>query len=418
MLNQSIFRAYDIRGIYPEELNEKMAYKIGRSFVVYLKEKGIELSKKIVIGHDARISSPILKRGFIEGAVNEGADVWDIGLAPVDMVYFASGYFHLPAVMITASHNSKDWNGFKLMNSDVSFFPTKDLESIIGEEKINSFSDRGKIITDDIKSDYLKHILNAIDISAIRPMRIAVKINSDAVGPIFKEIFEKLPLEISAEHYHFGCSFDSDGDRVSFTDEKGETVGASIIGAMMAKYFLKKYPYGKIVYSAVVGKIVPDVVKIYNGKAIRERVGHSFIEKRLKEEDGILGIESSGHYYFKKNFYADSGIFAFLIMLDILSNEQKSLSVLAGEFSKYVAIPEMNFEVGNPEESIKKVAQNFEGYDLDWLDGLTVRTDDFWLNLRSSNTEPLLRLNIEATDELILNRVKTDLVSQIRSFIK
>jgi len=415
-INPSIFRAYDIRGIYPGELNEETAYKIGRAFAIYLKENSADFSK-IVIGHDARISSPILKRAFIEGAINEGMNIWDIGLATVDMVYFASGYFHFPAAMITASHNSKDWNGFKLMKSDVSFFSVKDLEAIINEERKTS-QERGEVTMEDIKSDYINHVLGVIDTDKIRPMRIAIDIKSDAVGRVLKSIFEKLPLEISTEHYHFGCAFDSDGDRISFTDEKGNAINPSIIGALFARHFLKKDPHEKIIYSTIVSKIVPDMVNAYNSEAIRERVGHTFIEKRLKETGGILGIEASGHYYFRKNFYADSGIISFLTLLDILSNEKKSLSVLVGEFSKYVSIPEMNFEIGDSEEIIKKVAQNFEGYDLDWLDGLSVRTPDFWLNLRPSNTEPLLRLNIEAKSEIILNRVKDNLLSIIDPFVK
>ena len=418
MLNPSIFRAYDIRGIYPDEINEKTAYQTGRAFAVYLKESEVDKPEKVVVGYDARVSSPVLKRSFIEGIMDEGVNVWDIGLVTVDMVYFASGYFHLPAVMITASHNSKDWNGFKLMKSDVDFFPVKDLEMIINEERKSSSQEKGNVVAENIESDYIEHVLGIVDVEKIRPMRIAIDIKSDAVGRVFKSIIEKLPIEISASHYHFGCAFDSDGDRISFTDERGQSANPSIIGALMARYFLKKYPYGKIVYSVTTGKIVPDIINIYGGEAIREKVGHSFIERRLKEINGILGIETSGHYYFEKNFYADSSIISFLVMLDILSGEKKSLSVLVSELSKYVSIPEINFKITNPQEFIQKIAQNFEGYDIDWLDGLTVRTSDFWLNLRPSNTEPLVRLNIEAKDELILNRVKNELVSRIRPFIK
>jgi len=461
MLNPSIFRAYDIRGIYPDELNEKAAYQIGRAFAVYLKENEANKPEKVVVGYDARVSSPVLRRSFIEGVLDEGIDVWDIGLATVDMIYFASGHFNFPAAMITASHDPKDWNGFKLMKSGVEFFNVQDLcpygTSPVGREAINSgeksapSQGKGGIMEGDIKSDYLKHVLSFIDIGMIRSMRIVIDASSGAVGPILKFILEKLPLEylpinfspngkfpnhepdptkgknitdlrnaISVGHYHFGCAFDGDGDRIIFVDEKGEAVNPSIIGALMARYFLKQYPYGKIVYSAVVSKIISDIVNIYNGEAIREKVGHTFIKKRLKEEDGIFGVEASGHYYFRDNFYADSGIIGFLVMLRILSSEKKSLSVLVSEFSKYASIPEMNFstkggsasggKAANPEELIKKIAQNFEGYDIDWLDGLTVRTPDFWLNLRPSNTEPLVRLNIEAKDELILNRVKENLI--------
>jgi len=417
LINPSIFRAYDIRGIYPSDLNEETAHEIGRAFAVYLKENNIAPSK-MVVGHDSRASSPILKESFIEGAVSEGINILDIGLATVDMVYFASGHFNLPAVMITASHNSKEWNGFKLMKSAVDFFPAKDLEIIINEEKSGVSREKGKVIAEDIKDEYVKHVLGAVDMEKIRPMKIAVDMKSDAVGKIFKSILEKLPVEINAENYAFGCVFDSDGDRINFTDEMGVAINPSIIGALMAKYFLKKNHNGKIIYSATTGKIVSDTIAACGGEGIRERVGHTFIERCLKETGGILGIEASGHYYFKKNFYADSGIIAFLVMLEILSGENKSLSVLVSKFSKYVSIPEMNFSVDNPEEVIKKVAKNFEGYDIDWLDGLTVRTPDFWMNLRSSNTEPLLRLNIEAMNEAVLNRVKADLVSQINSLIK
>ena len=444
MLNPSIFRAYDIRGIYPDELNEKTAYQIGRAFAVYLKENEVNKPEKVVVGYDARVSSPILKRSFIEGILDEGINIWDIGLVTVDMVYFASGHFNLPAAMITASHDPKDWNGFKLMKNGVEFFNVQDLEIIISEKKGTPLQGKGEVTEGDIKGDYLKHVLSFIDAEAIRPMRIVIDASSGAVGPVLKLILEKLPLEylpinfspngkfpnhepdptkeknitdlrntVSAGHYHFGCAFDGDGDRIIFVDERGEAANPSIIGALMARYFLKQYPYGKIVYSAVASKIIPDIISIYNGEAIRERVGHTFIKKHLKETDGILGIETSGHYYFKKNFYADSGIISFLVMLNILSSEKKSLSVLVSEFSKYVSIPETNLKIINPQEFIKRIAQNFEGYDIDWLDGLTVRTSDFWLNLRPSNTEPLVRLNIEAKDELILNRVKDDLVKLI-----
>ena len=457
MVKSSIFRAYDIRGIYPKDLNEKTAYQIGRAFAVYLKEnvslrdisrrEKILSPEKVVVGRDARSSSPILARSFIDGLTNEGINVWDIGTATVDVVYFASGKYHLPAAMVTASHNPEEWNGFKLMKSNVEFFPPKDLcpyvTSPVGREitisfvrKSDDISKKGEITHENIKENYLKHIFSFINVDAIRPMRIVVNSSSDAVNLMLKPVLEKLPIdyvtkkgesdlkyEITSGHYHFGCSFDTDGDRVVFIDENGELVNPSIIGAIMVRHFLKKRQYGKVVYGADVSKIVPDVVSAYNGEPIREKVGHTYISSRLKEVDGIIGIESSGHYYLKDNFYADSGIISFLIMLEILSGQKKSLSTLVLEFSKYFSIPEITFstkggsasdeKVINQEEFIKNIAQNFEGYNLDWLDGLTVTTSDFWLNLRSSNTETLVRLNIEARDEIILNRVKQDLISLI-----
>jgi phosphomannomutase len=456
-VNPSIFRSYDIRGIYPDELDEKTAHEIGRAFAVYLLETETERPKKIVVGRDMRLSSKVISRSFIEGVIKEGLNVLNIGEATVDMVYFASAYFHLPAAMITASHNPKEWNGFKLMKKD---------DELIGEdsglEEIKKIAieknwsrqiegiekgtemEQGTVVEQLIDSEYISHVLNLIDINDLRPMRVVIDTASGAVGPIIKKILEKLPVEytplyfnpdgdfpyhgpnpslaenleslkeeLMMRHYHFGCAFDGDGDRIVFIDEMGEVINSGIIGSIFARYLLNQNPFGKVIYSATVSRILPDVVDTYGGQPVRERVGHTFIERRLKNEDGILGVETSGHYYFKKNFYVDSGIVAFVIMLEILSRTKKSLSVLVAELSKYVSIPEINFKIDNPSEFIKKIAQNFEGYDIDWLDGLTVRTNDFWLNLRLSNTEPLIRLNIEAKDELILGRIKKNLISLI-----
>lgn len=445
-LNQSIFRAYDIRGIYPGEINEKTAYQIGRAFADYLKEREIETPEKIVVGRDARLSSPILSHSFTAGITDGGINVWDIGLVTVDAAYFASGYFHLPAAMVTASHNPKEWNGFKLMKNNVEFFAVKDLETIINSKAPESATllKKGKITSEDIKTDYLKHVLSFINIGNIKPMRIAIDAGSGAVGPMIQSTLKKLPIEytplhfnpngdfpyhepdptneknladlineVKSGHYHFGCAFDGDGDRIVFVDENGEPVSSSIIAALISRYFLSGSRGEKIVYSATVSHLVPEIVQIYNGEAVLVKVGHTFVSRRLKEINGIFGAEKSGHYFFRKNFYADSGIISFLVMIDILSKEKKALSVLASNFRKYVSVPEINFKIKEPENFIKKIAQNFEGYEIDRLDGLTVTTSDFWLNLRPSNTESLLRLNIEAKDEIILNRIKKDLINLI-----
>lgn len=441
LVNPKIFRAYDIRGIYPNEINEASAYQIGQAFVAYLKENETEMPEKIVVGRDARLSSPAISHSFISGVTGEGINVWDIGIVPVDAVYFASGKHQLPAAMVTASHNSKEWNGFKLMKSNVEFFEVKNLLEARFPTK---FLKKGEITSEDIKTDYLKHVLSFINIETIRPMRVAIDASSGAVGPMVDLMLKKLPIEYTAinfspdgdfpahepdptneknladlknevvlGHYHFGCALDGDGDRIVFVDENGELISSSIIAALMSRYFLSLSRGEKVVYSATISRMVPEVVSIYNGKAAREKVGHTFVSRRLKEVDGIFGAEKSGHYFFRKNFYADSGIISFLVMLDILSNEKKGLSTLVSNFGKYFSAPEINFKIKEPENFIKKIAQSFEGYEMDWLDGLTVTTSDFWLNIRASNTEPLLRLNIEAKDEIILNRVKKDLINLI-----
>lgn len=450
-VNEKIFRAYDIRGIYPDEINEKSAYQIGRGFAAYLLAEEPEKPEKIAVGYDSRLSSPILFRSFAQGINDFGIDVWDIGLVAVDMIYFASGHYHLPAAMITASHNPKSYNGFKLMNKDANFIGIdsglREIEKIIVEKSSQSYygTKLGKIIERSVSNEYLNHVLSFINIDSLKPMRTAIDTGSGAVGPVIKKILEKIPVnytplyfapdgdfpyrepnpslknnldgligEVKTRHYHFGCAFDGDGDRIIFADENGEIINPSIIGALIARYLLKQNRYGKIVYVAVASRIIEDIARAGGGEAIREKVGHTYVAKRMRAENGILGIETSGHYFFKNNFYADSGIISFLMMLQILSQTNKSLSVLAGELARYVSIPEINLKVENPGEFIKKIAQNFEGYDTDWLDGLTVQTDDFWINIRPSNTEPLVRLNIEAKNEIVLNRVKKDFINLIK----
>ena len=449
-VNEKIFRAYDIRGTYPDEINEKAAYQIGLAFAAYVRESGAE---QIVAGHDARLSSPVLARSFIRGVVDAGINVLNIGLVTVDMVYFASRSMHLPAAMITASHNPKEYNGFKFMRKDADLMGLdsglSDIKKLI-EEKLpigQTGGQQGAVVEKSIENEYLKHVLRFAEFDYIRPMKIAIDASSGSAGRILKKVLGKLPVEYAplhfnpdgnfpyhepdpkkeknlldlknemiANHYYFGCAFDGDGDRIIFVDEKGNYISPSVIGAIMARYFLGKTPYGKVVYTADASQIIPETVNIYGGEAIREKVGHTNINKRLRMEKGILGIETSGHYFFKDNFYADSGIISLIVMMDILSRQKKSLSLVVPEFSKYVSISEINLKIDNPEEFIKKIAQNFEGYEIDWFDGLTVRTADFWLNLRPSNTEPVIRLNIEAKNELILQRVKKDTLGLVKKF--
>ncbi|KKS45730.1 hypothetical protein A2567_01085 [Candidatus Azambacteria bacterium RIFOXYD1_FULL_42_11] len=452
-VNPKIFRAYDIRGIYPDELNESAAYKIGQAFTLYLKKNESEKTENIIVGQDYRLSSPILARSLMEGIIKEGGNILDIGQVSVDAVYFASSHLHFPAIMITASHNSKEWNGFKLMKKDTNLLAMdsglEEIKNIITQNRWPKEGKTGEIKKQSIDSEFLEYAAGFTDPEYLKPMRIVIDASSGAAGPILEKILKKLPIEYKAlnfkpdgnfpshdpdptketnleslitevktGHYHFGCAFDGDGDRIIFIDESGDPISSSIIGAIMAKYFLKQNQKAKIVYGATVGKIVFDTINAYEGVPIRERVGHTFIQRRLRKENGIFGIETSGHYYFDDNFYSDSALISFLTMLNVLSSYNKRLSILASEFNKYVAIPETNFKVENPEEFIKKIAQNFEGYEIDWLDGLTVKTDNFWLNLRLSNTEPLVRLNIEAKDELVLERVKNDFLALMEKIKK
>lgn len=451
-VNESIFKAYDIRGRYPSEINEDTAYSIGQAFGTFLFQNEPAFESEVVLGSDVRISSPALRNSAAMGLRDTGIDVLDIGPVTVDAVYFASAFWHRPALMVTASHNPKDWNGFKLMMKDAGFlgsdFGLGELKALIKRGDFLKAEKKGVEEKRSIVSEYLEHLLGFLDVSRVRPMRVAIDSGSGSCGVFLERLLDKLPLEVrklnfapdgnfpshdpnptreenllelkgvlAEGHFSFGVAFDGDGDRIVFLDEDGEFVSPSIIGAILARFLLLRNGAGAIVYSVASGRIIPEVVKAYNGLAYEERVGHNFISKKLRQLGGILGIEASGHYFFRNNFFFDSGLASFLVALEAFSGQKKSLGALRREFSKYFSF-QTDFPLRSPEKLIDLAANYFSGFEVKRIDGLSVATPDFWFNLRASNTEPLARLTLEAKEELVLVRAKHELMDLIAKIIK
>ncbi|MAE42567.1 phosphomannomutase/phosphoglucomutase [Candidatus Woesearchaeota archaeon] len=447
MLSQ-IFKAYDVRGIYNENLTEEIAYNIGKAFVSFLK------CKAVVVGYDMRISSPTLSKAFMDGANQQGADSIDIGLVSTDGLYFASGFLKKPAVMFTASHNPQQYNGIKFckenavpINQDTGLQKIKRIIEKENYEKIKAKA--GKIIKKDILAEYVKHVKKFIDVDKLGKLKIAVDAGNGMAGKIIPLAYDNLPIEIiplyfkldgtfpnhpadpskyenlkelqstvKKEKYDFGMAFDGDADRIFFVDENGRIINSSLISSLVIKRILKKHGNEKIIYNLICSKVVPETIKKYHGKALIERVGHSFIKDSMRKTNAVFACEHSAHYYFRDNFHADSGIIASLIVSEIISKENKSLSSLLKEFEKYHKIEETNFEVKDKDKKLKEIEKIYKKQNLksiSKLDGITFDFGNWWFNVRPSNTEPLLRLNLEADTQKLMEEKKKELVRIIRS---
>ncbi len=444
----SIFKAYDIRGAYPEEIDEKAAYLIGKAFVTFLK------CKKLIVGRDMRVSSPGLALAFMEGASDLGADILDIGEVCTDATYFASGKLNLPAVMLTASHNPPHYNGLKFskpgavaVNQDTGLWAMREIIEK-GEFKAASKA-KGKIIKKDVLKDYVRHVHSFIEYKKLKRMRVAVDAGNGMAGKIIPLVFNGLPIEIVPLFFEldgrfpnhladpsknenlmwlqnavrkkkcdFGMAFDGDADRIFFVDENGETINSSLITSLIAKTMLAKHPKSTIIYNVVCGHAVPETIATYGGKAVIERVGHSFIKATMRKTNAIFGGEHSAHYYYRDNYFADSGVISSLIICEVLSQEGKPLSALLDEFRTYLTLEETSIMVKDKDATIKKIKDYFskkpreKPRKISELDGLTMEFSDWWFNMRPSNTEPLLRLNMEAKDMETLKKMKKEIISQ------
>ena len=429
----SLFKAYDVRGIAPDELNPEIAYNIGRALVTYLD------ADHICVGRDMRVSSPALAAGLIDGILDQGADVTDIGLISTDGLYFAVGKFGFPAgVMITASHNPGEYNGFKIcreqarpLSLDQGLAEIRDLVLAGGFEEPDR---RGTRQERDVTDDFVEHALSMIELDVIKPFKIAVDAGNGMAGKIIPKVFERLPCEliplyfeldgtfpnhpanpieldnlkdlqrtVIKENAYMGIAFDGDADRMFILDERGQFIGGDMVTAMVARLLLEKHPGAAVVYNLICSRTVPEVIEANGGKPVRSRVGHSFIKGLMREHDAIFGGEHSGHFYFRDNWYADSGLIAFLTILELLSREDSTVSDFLGPIDTRHRSGEINYEVENAEEIFQAAREKFSDAEIDELDGLTVEYPTWWFNLRSSNTQPLVRLNVEAdgADELV-----------------
>jgi phosphomannomutase len=451
MIDESIFKAYDIRGVYPDSLNEDVARDIGRAFVAYLGLSG----SRVVVARDMRLSGEALNTAFIEGVTQSGADVLDLGLVSTDALYFAVGHLEEPGgAMITASHNPKEYNGFKLCREDAI--------ALSGEHGISQIRDLitsgklpepaeypGSVEESDIAEDYAKHCLSFINTEGLRRLNIVVDAGNGMAGKMLPPIFEKLPFDyvsmyfelagsfpnhppnpiepenmkdlqerVVAEGADFGAAFDGDADRVFVVNEKGETISGDILAALVAKNVLEKEPGATILYSAVCSKALPELIESEGGRAIRTKAGHSIIKPQMREHNAAFGAEHSGHFYFRDNYFADSGIIAMLTVSELVARQDGPISELLAPIDHYVRSGEINLEVEDQEATLRKVEEHYAQRDdpkIDHLDGLTVDYGDWWFNLRPSNTEPLLRLNVEASDREPMERERDALLELIRS---
>jgi len=449
MIDESIFKAYDIRGVYPDTLDEDLARDIGRAYVNHLGLSG----SRVVVARDMRLSGETLEEAFIEGVTEAGADVLDLGLVSTDALYFAVGHLEEPGgAMITASHNPKEYNGFKLCREDAIALSLDEgigqIRDLILSGKTPSAAEfPGSVEEGEISEEYAEHCLGFIQTEGLRPLKIVVDAGNGMAGKMLPPVFEKLPFEyvpmyfeldgdfpnhppnpiepentealrerVVAENADFGVAFDGDADRVFVIDEKGEVVSGDLLAALVAKSVLEKEPGATIVYSAVCSKALPELIRREGGIPVRTKAGHSIIKPQMRKHDAAFGGEHSGHFYFRDNYFADSGIIAMLTVAELVSNQEKPVSELLSPIDPYVRSGEINSKVEDQEAVMQKVEEFYteRGALVDHLDGLTVEFDDWWFSLRPSNTEPLLRLNVEAENRETMQQKRDELLSLIR----
>ncbi len=427
MINKTIFKSYDVRGIYPSELDEKAGFAVGKAFITLT---GV---KNVVVGHDARLSSSVLFKALVAGLVKAGAQVTSIGQTPTEGLYFATASHDFDSgVMITASHNPKDYNGFKMLvrkGNQIDMVRGKDLLPLIEETEVEEST--AEIKTLDIWPDFQNFMLKFS--GDIKPFKIVVDASNGVIGPVISRLKEKLPIEILDLNFQpdgnfpnhspnpleagasdqiaanikeagadFGFMFDGDADRIFLVDEKGQQVSADIVLLLLAKNFLQKYPGKGIAYNLICSRAVPEFVKKWGGVPIRTQVGFVNVRQGLMDNNGVVGGELSAHYCFADYFYMDSGVIAFLTMLQIISEEGKPVSEIVKELTVYAKPLQLTFKITDSAPVLEKIKQKYANGKQDFLDGVTVEYEDWWFNARPSNTEPLLKLTIEASTEEML----------------
>ncbi|NTU79759.1 MAG: phosphomannomutase/phosphoglucomutase [Chloroflexales bacterium] len=432
-VNPGIFKAYDIRGIYPTELNEEAGYLIGRAFVTFLG------ASTVIVGRDMRISGPAMFAAVTRGITDQGADVVDIGMVSTDQYYFACATLGLPGMMVTASHNPKQYSGFKmvrqmpyLLSGDEGI---QDLRRLVESEAFPEPARKGAITAHDFKEPFVQKILSLIDVAALEarakqgsPLRVIADTGNGMVGPALQEIYSRLPIEfvgmyldpdgnlpnhgldplqpenraelqarVPAEGFDIGFLFDGDGDRFFAIDDRGEFISGDFLTAIMGQYLLEKYPAAKILYDVRASWAVQDLIKAKGGTPLMERVGHAFIKRRMATEDAVYAGEVTGHYYFKDFYYADSGLLPSLLLMEMLAKRGVRMSDLLRELeAKYFISGEINSKVDDVKGRLEALAARFADGKIERMDGVSVSYDSWHFNVRGSNTEPLIRLNLES----------------------
>jgi phosphomannomutase len=449
-MNPHIFKAYDVRGLYPAELDEEIFHQIGRGFVEYLQ------AKRIGVGRDMRLSSPSLAAAFIAGAREQGAEVVDYGMISTDMIYYAVGTDDLDGgAQITASHNPKQYNGCKMvgrgnhpLSGDAGI---SDIRDMIASGRIPSpAAKRGGISQRTILDGYVKHVLSFIDPAIIEPFKVVLDAGCGMAGMVAPELFKGLPCKIDALCFtvdgsfptheanplieenrrdivarvrdtraEIGIAWDGDADRCFFIDEDGEFISGDFVTALLAEAFLLKEPGATIVYDLRASYAVKDVAAEYGGKAVMNRVGHAFFKGRMRELNAAFGGEVTGHYYFRDNFYCDNGFIPAILILELMSKKQQSLKQLLEPLrAKYFISGEINTKMPSMDAMTAKMAAIEARYPdarISKLDGISIEYPDWHFNVRPSNTEPLLRLNLEGTTPAQMEQKRDEILAIIRA---
>jgi phosphomannomutase len=448
VLDPKVFKAYDVRGVYPTDLDEEGAYALGRAYVEQFEPR------RIAVGRDMRLSAPAMARATIDGAADGGADVVDIGLVGTEMLYFAVGELGLDGgIAVTASHNPKEYTGMKIVR--------RGALPVGGESGLLEIRDRAVATTDrsrsqrqkqvseyDVWPGYVSRVLSFIDVEAVRPLRVVIDAANGMAGAMLPPVLEQLPVEartyffepdgsfpnhepnpllpenrefimnkVSEEEADLGIAFDGDADRCFFVDDTGEFVPGDFVTALLAESILEKEPGAKIIYDVRASWGVPETIERAGGVPLVNRVGHAFIKHRMREEGAAFGGEVSGHYYFRDFYQADSGVIPFLLMLELVSRRGKPLSEILRPYrERYFLTGELNTPVSDVALKLHELKERFaDAGRVSHLDGISIEADDWHMNVRPSNTEPLLRLNLEARSQDLMERKRDEVLSVIRS---
>jgi phosphomannomutase len=447
VLDPKVFKAYDVRGLHPGELDEEGAYAIGRAYAEHFEPR------TMAVGRDMRVSAPAMAEAAISGAADGGADVLDIGMVGTEMLYHAVGSLGLEGgICVTASHNPKEYTGMKIVRrgalpvgGDSGLLEIRD-RALRGFDAVGR---RGAVRQEDVWPSFVEKVLSFVDLSAIRPLKVVIDAANGMAGAMLPPVLERLPVEAVACYFEpdgtfpnhepnpllpenrefivrttreqgadLGVAYDGDADRCFFVDDAGEFVPGDFVTALLAQSVLEKHPGGKVIYDVRASWAVPKTIAEAGGVPLVHRVGHAFIKHRMREEDAVFGGEVSAHYYFRDFSQADSGVVPFLLMVELISKRGRTLSELLEPYRRaYFLTGEINTPVADVALKIQELEERYaaEGGRISHLDGVSVEFDDWHFNVRPSNTEPLLRLNLEALSEPLMEEKREEVLSVIRS---
>ncbi len=445
MLDPKVFKAYDVRGIHPTELDEEGAYAIGRAYVEHFE------ARRIAVGRDMRLSAPSMARAAIAGAADGGADVLDVGMVGTEMVYFAVGKLELDGgIMVTASHNPREYAGMKIVRAGA--LPVGGESGLLDvrDRALAGFGEparRGEVREEDIWQGFVEHVLGLVDVAAIRPLRVVIDAANGMGGVMLEPVLERLPVDVVRCNFEpdgsfpnhepnpllpenrefivaktleegadLGVAYDGDADRCFFVDDAGEFIPGDFVTALLAEAVLEKEPGAKVIFDVRASWAVPETIERAGGIPLVNRVGHAYIKHRMREEDAAFAGEVSAHYYFRDFFQADSGVLPFLLFLEVISKKgQKVSEILRPCRERFFLTGEINTPVPDVDRKLRELEERFgrEGK-VSHLDGVSVDAEDWHMNVRPSNTEPLLRLNLEARSRELMERKRDEVLAVIR----